>query len=83
LFQVGRSSTTSRNNSLPRCRSFADGALAALILGTLTPLAAAADYTGGTAYSWTYPVFGFLMLLTAVETLRLPSDAAAVVTRGA
>jgi hypothetical protein len=46
----------------------------------LTPLASAGGHGASSAYSWTYLVLGMLTLLTAVETLRLPSDAGAIVT---
>jgi MFS family permease len=50
-------------------------AVAALMLSTFTPL------TGpGAAYSWTFLVLGALMVLTIVETFRLPRDAGAGVT---
>jgi EmrB/QacA subfamily drug resistance transporter len=52
-------------------------ALAALVLGMFTPIA----HGVGQAYSWTYLVFGLVMVLTIVETLRLPKDAGAAVTR--
>jgi EmrB/QacA subfamily drug resistance transporter len=52
-------------------------AVAALVLGMFTPIA----HGVGQAYSWTYLVFGLMMVLTIVETLRLPKDAGAAVTR--
>lgn len=52
-------------------------AVAALVLGMFTPIA----HGVGQAYSWTYLVFGLVMVLTIVETLRLPKDAGAAVTR--
>jgi MFS family permease len=51
-------------------------AVAALLLSTLTPLAA----DPGTAYAWTFLVLGALMVPTIIETLRLPRDAGAEVT---
>jgi EmrB/QacA subfamily drug resistance transporter len=51
-------------------------AVAALLLSTLTPLAA----DPGVAYAWTFLVLGALMVPTIVETLRLPRDAGAGVT---
>jgi EmrB/QacA subfamily drug resistance transporter len=55
-------------------------AVAALAVALLTPLASAGGHGGSSAYSWTYLVLGMLTLLTAVETLRLPSDAGMLVT---
>ena len=55
-------------------------AVAALTLSTLTPLAADRGAGPGAAYSWTFLVLGVLMVLTIVETLRLPRDAGAAVT---
>jgi EmrB/QacA subfamily drug resistance transporter len=55
-------------------------AVAALAIVLLTPLASAGGHGASSAYSWTYLVLGMLTLLTAVETLRLPSDAGAIVT---
>jgi MFS family permease len=55
-------------------------AVAALAVALFTPLASAGGYGASSAYSWTYLVLGMLTLLTAVETLRLPSDAGVVVT---
>jgi MFS family permease len=52
-------------------------AVGALLLGVFTP----ASHAGGQAYSWTYLTLGLLMMLTIVETLRLPTDAGAAVTR--
>ncbi len=54
-------------------------AVAALLLSSLTPVAATLG-GAGTAYSWTYLALGVLMSLTIVETLRLPRDAGAGVT---
>jgi EmrB/QacA subfamily drug resistance transporter len=51
-------------------------AVAALLLSTLTPLAA----DPGIAYAWTFLVLGALMVPTIIETLRLPRDAGAGVT---
>ena len=56
-------------------------AMAALVLGTLTPLAATTNHGGGAAYSWSYLILGVMLLLTTVETLRLPRDAGANVTQ--
>jgi hypothetical protein len=39
------------------------------------------SHAGGQAYSWTYLTLGLLMMLTIIETLRLPTDAGAAVTR--
>lgn len=55
-------------------------AVAALAVALFTPLAAAAGHGTSSAYSWTYLVMGLLTLLTAIETLRLPSDAGMHVT---
>lgn len=55
-------------------------AVAALLLGVMTPLVGVADGGLGAAYSWTYLALGALMILTAAETLRLPPDAGAAVT---
>jgi MFS family permease len=52
-------------------------AVGALLLGVFTP----ASHAGGQAYSWTYLTLGLLMMLTIAETLRLPKDAGAGVTR--
>jgi MFS family permease len=52
-------------------------AVGALLLGVFTPVSQA----GGQAYSWTYLILGLLMMLTIIETLRLPTDAGAAVTR--
>jgi len=49
----------------------------ALLLGVFTPV----SHAGGQAYSWTYLTLGLLMMLTIIETLRLPTDAGAAVTR--
>ncbi len=54
-------------------------AVAALLLGLFNPV----SHAVGQAYSWTYLTLGLLMLLTIVETLRLPKDAGAAVTRSA
>jgi hypothetical protein len=56
-------------------------AVAALAIVLLTPLASAGGYGTSSAYSWTYLILGMITLLTAVETLRLPSDAGVLVTR--
>lgn len=55
-------------------------AVAALILATLTPLADQTGHGSTAAYSWSYLILGLLVLLTAIETLRLPPDAGASVT---
>jgi EmrB/QacA subfamily drug resistance transporter len=55
-------------------------AIAALAVALFTPLASAGGHGTSTAYSWTYLALGVLTLLTAVETLRLPSDAGMLVT---
>ena len=52
-------------------------AVGALLLGVFTPV----SHAGGQAYSWTYLTLGLLMMLTIIETLRLPTDAGAAVTR--
>ena len=52
-------------------------AVGALLLGMFTP----GSHAEGQAYSWTYLALGLLMMLTIVETLRLPKDAGAAVTR--
>ena len=52
-------------------------AVGALLLGMFTP----GSHAEGRAYSWTYLALGLLMMLTIVETLRLPKDAGAAVTR--
>ncbi len=54
-------------------------AVGALLLGVFTPV----SHAVGQAYSWTYLTLGLLMMLTIVETLRLPKDAGAAVTRSA
>jgi EmrB/QacA subfamily drug resistance transporter len=56
-------------------------AVAALAIVLLTPLASAGGYGTSSAYSWTYLILGMITLLTAVETLRLHSDAGVLVTR--
>jgi EmrB/QacA subfamily drug resistance transporter len=56
-------------------------AVAALAVVLLTPLASAGGYGTSSAYSWTYLILGMITLLTAVETLRLHSDAGVLVTR--
>jgi EmrB/QacA subfamily drug resistance transporter len=58
-------------------------AVAALILGTLTPLSVATNHGAGAAYSWSYLILGLMMLATTIEALRLPPDAGASVTRAA
>jgi EmrB/QacA subfamily drug resistance transporter len=58
-------------------------AVAALAVALFTPLASAGGHGASSAYSWTYLVLGMLTLLTAVETLRLPSDAGMLVTHPA
>jgi EmrB/QacA subfamily drug resistance transporter len=55
-------------------------AVGALILGLLTSPAISSTGSAAAAYSWTYLVLGALMLVTVLETLRLPPDAAAHVT---
>ena len=50
-------------------------------LRRLASLAAATNHVAGAAYSWSYLILGFMMLVTAIETLRLPPDAGAAVTR--
>ncbi|MDT5327542.1 MAG: hypothetical protein QOF25_4694 [Mycobacterium sp.] len=55
-------------------------AVAALAVAMFTPLASTGGHGASSAYSWTYLVLGMLTLLTAVETLRLPSDAGMLVT---
>jgi hypothetical protein len=60
-----------------RCRH----RIAAVISGALASLAAATNHVAGAAYSWSYLILGFMMLVTAIETLRLPPDAGAAVTR--
>jgi MFS family permease len=52
----------------------------ALILSVLTPMATA-HHGAGAAYSWSYLILGALLLVTTFETLRLPADAGATVTR--
>ena len=52
-------------------------AVGALLLGMFTP----GSDAEGQAYSWTYLALGLMMMLTIVETLRLPRDAGAAVTR--
>ena len=52
-------------------------AVGALLLGMFTP----GSHAEGQAYSWTYLALGLVMMLTIVETLRLPKDAGAAVTR--
>jgi EmrB/QacA subfamily drug resistance transporter len=55
-------------------------AVAALAVALFIPLASAGGHGSSIAYSWTYLALGMLTLLTAVETLRLPSDAGMLVT---
>jgi MFS family permease len=55
-------------------------AVAALALSTFTPLAAAHGHGPGAAYGLTFLVLGALMVVTIVETLRLPRDAGSAVT---
>lgn len=55
-------------------------AVGALALSTFTPLAATLGHGAGAAYAWTFLALGALMVVTIVETLRLPRDAAAAVT---
>ncbi|MET0475117.1 MAG: MFS transporter [Mycobacterium sp.] len=55
-------------------------AVAALALSTFTPLATQLGHAAGAAYAWTFLALGALMLVTIVETLRLPRDAGAAVT---
>ncbi|BAH49311.1 putative MFS transporter [Rhodococcus opacus B4] len=56
-------------------------ALAALALTAFTPLATSSEHGFGSEYSWTFVLLGLLMLGTVVDTLRLPRDAGASVTR--
>jgi EmrB/QacA subfamily drug resistance transporter len=53
-------------------------AVAALALSTFTPLVA--DHGPGAAYGLTFLLLGALMVVTIVETLRLPRDAGSAVT---
>jgi hypothetical protein len=55
-------------------------AVAALALSTFTPLAADHGHGPGAAYGLTFLVLGALMVVTIVETLRLPRDAGSAVT---
>jgi hypothetical protein len=55
-------------------------AVGALALSTFTPLATSLGHAAGAAYSWTFLALGALMVVTIVETLRLPHDAGATVT---
>jgi EmrB/QacA subfamily drug resistance transporter len=55
-------------------------AVAALAVALFTPLVSAGGHGSSSAYSWTYVVLGMLTLLTAIETLLLPSDAGMRVT---
>jgi EmrB/QacA subfamily drug resistance transporter len=55
-------------------------AVAALALSTLTPFATTLGHAPGTAYAWTFLALGALMVVTMIETLRLPRDAGAAVT---
>ena len=55
-------------------------AVGALALSTFTPLATGLGHAAGAAYSWTFLALGALMVVTIVETLRLPHDAGATVT---
>jgi EmrB/QacA subfamily drug resistance transporter len=55
-------------------------AVAALAVALFTPLASAGGHGASSAYSWTYLGLGMLTLLTALETLRLPSDAGMRIT---
>src|SRR5882757_9942873 len=55
-------------------------AVAALALITFTPLAADHGHGPGSAYGLTFLMLGALMVVTIVETLRLPRDAGSAVT---
>jgi EmrB/QacA subfamily drug resistance transporter len=55
-------------------------AVGALALSSFTPLASSLGHAAGAAYSWTFLALGALMVVTIVETLRLPHDAGAAVT---
>lgn len=55
-------------------------AVAALALSTFTSLASTGGHGPSTAYTWTFLVLAGLMVLTIVETLRLPRDAGSAVT---
>jgi EmrB/QacA subfamily drug resistance transporter len=57
-------------------------AVAALALSIFTPLVADRGHGLGAAYGVTFLVLGLLMLVTIIETLRLPRDAGAAVTVG-
>ncbi|KQY03841.1 MFS transporter [Mycobacterium sp. Root135] len=76
---VGGDRLTHANTLNAAVQELASGlgiAVAALLLSTLTPLAA----TPHTAYAWTFLALGALMALTVVESFRLPRDAATAVT---
>jgi EmrB/QacA subfamily drug resistance transporter len=55
-------------------------AVAALALSTFTPLVADHGHGPGAAYGLTYLILGVLLVVTIVETLRLPRDAGSAVT---
>jgi EmrB/QacA subfamily drug resistance transporter len=55
-------------------------AVAALALSTVTPLVADRGHGPGAAYGVAFLVLGVLMMVTIIETLRLPRDAGAAVT---
>jgi EmrB/QacA subfamily drug resistance transporter len=55
-------------------------AVAALALSTFTPLVAEHGRGPGAAYGLTFLMLGALMVVTIVETLRLPRDAGSAVT---
>jgi hypothetical protein len=55
-------------------------AVAALALSTFTPLVAGHGHGPGAAYGLTFLILGALMVVTIVETLRLPRDAGSAVT---
>lgn len=52
-------------------------AVAAVLLGTFTPIAGGPDQ----AYPWTYAALGVLIAFTLIETVRLPREAGHAVTR--
>ena len=81
---VDRADLTHANTLNAAVQELAAGlgiALAALALTAFTPLATSSEHGFGSEYSWTFVLLGLLMLGTVVDTLRLPRDAGASVTR--
>ncbi|MBC2638797.1 MULTISPECIES: MFS transporter [unclassified Rhodococcus (in: high G+C Gram-positive bacteria)] len=81
---VDRADLTHANTLNAAVQELAAGlgiAVAALALTVFTPVASASDQGFGSEYSWAFVVLGVLMFCTVVDTLRLPRDAGASVTR--